>query len=492
MKVTLVSPAPSVLGKSLYVYESSGGMPPTGLLYVAGALLEAGHEVLLIDQAAEGLTNKAVTDRVHQFDSDVLGISALTSSAIRAAEIAQLAKHRNEELMVVMGNVHATFCADLILAKYPFVDFCVRGEGEETLVELIQNHEDNGAKKLQKIQGIVFRDKTNQIIFTENRPLIRDLDSLPFPDRSLLNAEYHIKVGEIALRMGKFTTVASSRGCPFNCTFCCCPTLSNRNWRPRSPENIADELELLASQGYDHFLFADDSFTVNSRRAIKLARIMRHRKLELDWMIEGRVDSASQEMITEIVRAGCRFLFFGMESANQRILKLYNKLTTPAMNKQAAFNARASGMDVIVGSFILGAPGETLREMHRTIEFAKQCDITFAQFNILGLSPGAPLWDEAIAKGYMRPDQYWETGILAAEIFPNSRSFEEIREIARNAFMEFSLRPRYLIRELFRTLSSPFRIRAMAASVSSIPYWANLRRLYQYQGPQQQGHEEPN
>ncbi len=483
MKVTLVSPAPSRIGKHLYVYESSGGMPPLGLLYVASSLIGEGYDVAIIDQAAEGLTNRAVADRVLQTNTELLGISALTSSALRAAEISRLAKEGNPDIQTLMGNVHATFCADRILAKYSHVDLCVRGEGEEAIVDVVNALERDGYKQLKRVKGITLRNREGHIVSTEDRPLISDLDALPIPDRSLLAHDYHIKIGEIALRRGKFTTVVSSRGCPFVCTFCCCHILCNRHWRARSPENIADELELLESQGYDHFLFADDSFTVNPRRAVKLAHIIRKRRIQMDWIIEGRVDSASREMFQEMVRAGCRLAFFGMESGTQRILDLYKKKTTPRLNRQAAANARAAGVDLIVGSFILGGPSETFREMQITTDFAKHCDIDFAQFNILGLSPGAPLWDEAIAKGYFDPEQYWESGVLAANVFPDSPPLTRIRDIARDAFMDFSLRPRYLVKELFLTLRSPFRIKAILSSVSSLPHWVNLRRLYKFVVP---------
>ncbi len=483
MKIALVSPAPSQIGKHLYVYESSGGMPPLGLLYVAGSLVEKGHDVLVIDQAAEGLTNKTVAERVLQAGADLVGVSALTSSALRAAEISRLTKKANPNIHTLMGNVHATFCADRILDKYSHVDLCVRGEGEETIVEVVHALEMNGYRKLKRVKGITLRNREGRIVSTEDRPLIKDLDSLPIPDRTLLSQDYHIKIGEIALRRGKFTTVVSSRGCPFVCTFCCCHILCKRQWRARSPENIADELELLQNQGYDHFLFADDSFTVNPRRAVKLAHLMRKRRIEMDWIIEGRVDAASREMFQEMVRAGCRLAFFGMESGTQRILDLYKKKTTPRQNRLAAANARAAGVDIIVGSFILGGPGETFREMQITTDFAKHCDIDFAQFNILGLSPGAPMWDEAITKSYLDPEQYWESGVLAANVFPDSPPLTRIRDIARDAFMDFSLRPRYLVKELFLTLSSPFRIKAILSSVSSLPHWVNLRRLYKFVVP---------
>jgi anaerobic magnesium-protoporphyrin IX monomethyl ester cyclase len=184
-----------------------------------------------------------------------------------------------------------------------------------------------------------------------------------------------------------------------------------------------------------------------------------------------------------MVRAGCRLAFFGMESGTQRVLNLYKKKTTPRQNRLAAAHARAAGVDIIVGSFILGGPGETFREMRITTDFAKHCDIDFAQFNILGLSPGAPLWDEAIAKGYLDPEVYWESGVLAANVFPDSPPLTRIRDIARDAFMDFSLRPRYLVKELFLTLSSPFRIKAILSSVSSLPHWVNLRRLYKFVVP---------
>ena len=489
MKALLVSAAPSLQGKGLYVYESSGGMPPLGLLYVAGSLAGEGHEVAVVDQAAEGLTDREVADLAVEWEVDLLGLSVLTSSAIRAGRIARLAKRRNPNLWVVMGNCHATFCAPHIISKYPEVDVCVRGEGEEAMVALagaLEKVDRRGLGRgelpslLRDIPGLTFRNREGRPASTPDRPLIEDLDRLPFPDRRLLQRPYHIKIGEIALRMGRFTTVVSSRGCPFECTFCCCHILCSRRWRARSPGNIVEELELLESQGYDHFLFTDDNFTVSRRRTIKLAREMRRRRLSLEWICEGRVDQASKEMLREMVRAGCRLVFFGMESGNQRILNLYKKHTTPALNRKAVENARAAGVDIVVGSFILGGPGETLEEMHRTIEFAKSCDIDFAQFNILGLSPGAPLWEEAIAKGYLDLDKYWETGVLAARVWPGSPPLMRIREIVRNAFMEFSLRPGFLAKELVRSLSSLFRLRAMLSSVTSIRYWVNLRRLYKY------------
>jgi radical SAM superfamily enzyme YgiQ (UPF0313 family) len=148
-----------------------------------------------------------------------------------------------------------------------------------------------------------------------------------------------------------------------------------------------EELLFLASEGYKQFIFVDDNFTANPKNVIKLCREMRKEKLDMEWTCEGRVDNASYEMFWEIAKAGCRILYFGIESANQRILDYYNKRITPEKSRTAVKTARKAGADVLVGSFIVGAPDETRAEIQNTIRFANTIPIDIPQFNILGVFP---------------------------------------------------------------------------------------------------------
>jgi radical SAM superfamily enzyme YgiQ (UPF0313 family) len=374
-------------------------------------------------------------------------------------------KEENPNVTTVFGNYYATFNPERILRKYPSVDIIARGEGENSTLELVsylQNKE-----KLEKVRGITFRNGKS-IVSTPEQPLIKDLDSLPFPDRNLIDVDYHSIIAGANVAPKKFTSIVSSRGCVYRCRFCCCTQFARNMWRPRSVKNTLDELHFLASEGYEQFIFVDDSFTLNQKRVIELCRAMRKEKIDMDWICEGRVDNCSYEMLSEIAKAGCRILYFGIESANQRILNYFNKQTTPHQSKTAVQAARKAGIDAVIGSFIVGAPDETRQEIQNTIEFAKQIPIDFPQFNILGVYPGTDIWNEFEAKGLLDGHEYWEMGVTVSEICPTAVPFNEIRRMIHDAFYHFVRRPSFILEQIIRTLQSSYRMKISINNLSRI------------------------
>jgi len=239
-------------------------------------------------------------------------------------------------------------------------------------------------------------------------------------------------------------------------------------WRPRSVQNTLEELHFLASEGYRQFIFVDDSFTLNQKRVIKLCRGMRKEKIDMDWICEGRVDNCSYEMLREIAKAGCKILYFGIESGNQRILNYFNKRTTPEQCKTAVKTARKAGIDIIGGSFIVGAPDETKEEIQNTIKFAKQIPIDFPQFNILGVYPGTEIWNEFEVNGLLKEGEYWETGIAVSEICPTAVPLNEIKQMVHEAFYHFIRRPSFLLEQMARTLKSSYRMKVLINNLSRI------------------------
>jgi radical SAM superfamily enzyme YgiQ (UPF0313 family) len=436
--------------------KSIASWPPLGILYLATVLKERGIEVSVLDQPAKGFTVEETVNWVERENPDVVGFSTFASSGRTAALISNKVKERNPDVITVFGNYYATFNHERVLRKYPSVDIVVRGEGENTILELVNCLGNKG--KFKEVRGITFRNDKN-IISTPDQPLIKDLDSLPFPDRELIDVEYHSIIAGANVAPKKFTSIVSSRGCVYRCRFCCCTQFARNMWRPRSVENTLEELHFLASEGYEQFIFVDDSFTLNQKRVIELCRAMRKEKIDMDWICEGRVDNCSFEMLREIARAGCKILYFGIESANQRILNYYNKQTTPQQSENAVKTARKAGIDVIVGSFIVGAPDETREEIQNTIEFAKQIPIDFPQFNILGVYPGTDIWNEFEAKGLLDGGEYWEMGITVSEICPTAVPFNEIRQMIHDAFYHFVRRPNFIWEEIVRTLKSSYRMK---------------------------------
>jgi radical SAM superfamily enzyme YgiQ (UPF0313 family) len=438
--------------------KSVGAWPPLGILYLATVLEERGAEVSVLDQAAEGLTSKETVSWIKTENPDILGFSTFASSGRAAALISNEVKKENPNVIVVFGNYYATFNPERILEKYPSVDIIVRGEAERTVIDLVDWFENR--RRLKDVLGINFRNE-GVVVSTADRPLIKNLDCLPFPDRALVGEYYHSIIAGANVAPRKFTSIVSSRGCFYRCRFCSCAEFARNRWRSRSVKNTLEELCFLASEGYRQFIFVDDNFTANPKNVIELCRGMRKEKLDVEWICEGRVGNASYPMLWEIVRAGCKILYFGMESANQRILDYYNKRITREQSETAVRTARKAGADVIVGSFIVGAPDETREEIKNTIEFANRIPIDLPQFNILGVFPGTEIWNELEAKGFLRNGDHWETGIAVSKICPTAVPYEEIRQMVHEGFYRFLKRPSFISKEVARLIRSPYRVRTL-------------------------------
>jgi anaerobic magnesium-protoporphyrin IX monomethyl ester cyclase len=233
-------------------------------------------------------------------------------------------------------------------------------------------------------------------------------------------------------------------------------------------ENIIEELHLLASEGYKQFLFVDDNFTLNPKRVVKICQRMRKEKLDVEWFAEGRVDQCPYDMLREMAKANCRMIYFGIENASQKVLDYYDKRTTPEQAEVAVRNARKAGVDVIVTSFILGAPNETRQEIQNTLKFAQKLQVDIPQFNILATFPGTDIWDELKMKGFLNEDQYWETGVLVPEVSPDTVPCEEIERMIHESYRRFLVRPSYVLTQLLKFSTSPYRLNLLVNNLKRI------------------------
>jgi len=445
----------------------SNAWPPLGILYCATVLAQEGIEVKVLDQAATGLTTEEAAQWVKKVDPSVLGLSVLVSSSTEAQRIVKQVKEENENIFIVLGNYHPTFNAERILEKYPHVDAIARGEAEFTCLELAKCL-DKGWD-LKKVDGITYRNHNARIVSTPDRPLVKDVNSLPFPDRDLLDCEYTSKIFGIRTATKKFTTLLSSRGCPFQCTFCACQKFARRIWRPRSVKNMIEEIEFLYSEGYEEFLFVDDNFTLNSKRVMKFCNTLLKKRVRIRWFCDSRVDNCGFETFRYMVKAGCRTIYFGIESANQRILDYYKKSITPRQSETAIQNARRAGVDIIIGSFIVGAPDESRREILQTLKFAKKIEIDIPSFNILCAPVGSPLWNELVSKRYIDEEKYWDKGVFVPKVAPNAVPFEDISSMIFQHFKAFFFNPKKLFSEAVRMLASPFRFGLLVNNLAELP-----------------------
>jgi radical SAM superfamily enzyme YgiQ (UPF0313 family) len=461
MKFSFINPSQTPGGLDM----CTKAWPPLGMLYCAGVLMKEGFEASLLDQTVKGYTHEQVADWVKKENPDMVGFSVLHSAAKETPKIAEMVKKENPNTLIVMGNYHSTFNDERILKKYPCIDIIVRGEGEYTCLELVKCLDKSG--DLREVEGITFREN-GKIVSTPDRPLIKNIDELPFPNRDLMNAEYTSVIFGVKVATKKFTTVLSSRGCSFRCSFCGCRKFIKGVWRPRSVENIMEELWLLRSKGYEEILFVDDNFTLNRKRVKRLCERMKKEKLNIRWICDSRVDNCEYDLFRQMVKAGCNTVYFGIESANQRVLDYYKKGITPQQSMDATRKARKAGFDIIVGSFIVGAPDETRSEVENTLKFAQKVDIDVPSLNILGAFSGTEIWSELIGKGLINEDESWETAVYVPAVSPNAVPFEEIRTMIYDYFKEFYLRPKQMAKELLRTFKSSYRLGVFFANIPRI------------------------
>jgi radical SAM superfamily enzyme YgiQ (UPF0313 family) len=383
MRIALISPK---------WHKKANDYPPLGLAYLAAVLELAGHQVAIFDFSLDPNASSAdEVRRVRAFDPQLVGITAMTSVYKSALETAILLKAELGR-PIVIGGPHATMYPERVLAESPVIDYVVRGEGEETIQALARALE-GGSRELGAISGLTYRLR-GEIISNPDRPLISNLDALPFPARHLFDLErYGLRTPD-----GQpMVTILSSRGCPYNCSYCF-KGIVGRTYRQRSPDNIIAEIrQIIDRYGIHNFYFIDDLFTIDTRRLNAIADRIINAALDIRWQCLGRVDRVNAEILKKMYAAGCRQIHFGIESGNQQILERINKGIKLDQVRQAVRWAQEAGIHV-KGYFMLGLPGDTEGTMQQTVDLAVELNLDEAMFSLTTPFPGTRLWEELVKK----------------------------------------------------------------------------------------------
>ena len=429
----------------LEIYRVVGfNAPPLGLAWIAAVLEKAGHKVKIIDTPTLKVTMKEFIREVKSWKPDVVGISVQTPTAPRAYEAIARLKEEVPDVPVIVGGSHPTFMYEEALSNG--ADVVVRFEGEYTTLELINVLEREGLnyEALRHVRGIAFRDGDGEVVVTERRPYISNLDELPWPARHLLPMDRYTVFGK-PLRVAH---VMASRGCPYGCAYCSTSYFWGRRIRFRSARNVADEIEYLVDKyGVKSVVFTDDELTVNRRFVYDLIKEVRERGLDLTFAGGSRVDHVDRDYLRYLYENGFTVLYFGVESASQETLDRIGKgITVDQAVKVFRWVKEVKGF--ATGSFILGFPWETLDDMRRTVELAVRLDPNYAQFTVLTPYPGTPIYDFAVRNNLI-VDRNWEH---YTTIKPVMRGFHfTARELGRMlmyAYRRFYFRLSFLLREL--------------------------------------------
>ena len=377
--------------------------PPLGLLYIAANLKKhRNDDIKVVDAFCLNLDGDQLVEIAVKEHPDVFGMNCSTHTFLPAIETMRKISERLPDTVIILGGYHATFAAEQILRGYSFIDYIIKGEAEEAMVDLLGCIE--SGRKPDQVAGISFLDEGRHV--SNQIAIIEDLDALPKPDRNLLTGvEYGYTMQGIPLTFGKFTTISTSRGCPFNCSYCSCAAFSLRRWRYRSAENVVDEIQLLYEEGFRSVVLVDDNFTHKVDRVNQICDLIRERGIKMQFYCEGRVNNASLEMLKNMKKAGFDVIYFGAESASEKVLEYYNKKIKPAQIISAVENAKEADM-IVVTSFILGAPVESDDEIKKTIDLITELRPHAVEINILDYLVGTPLWQEMEAGGIIGPDDW--------------------------------------------------------------------------------------
>uniref|UniRef100_A0A6M3KWX0 Putative vitamin B12-binding domain containing protein n=1 Tax=viral metagenome TaxID=1070528 RepID=A0A6M3KWX0_9ZZZZ len=392
-------------------------VPPLGLAYIATSLEDKGHKVKIVDMNSTKVSDSELVEIGES--SDVVGVTGMVTEYEQVKRITMLVKRygsKKTKNMVVVGGALATTFPDELMA-FPQVDCVVVGEGEKAVLKAI-----SGDEKLVQMS------------------YVNDLDGVAFPARHLLDmSKYNTQFHDFESKGIMATTMVTSRGCPYSCTFCY-KDMWGHKWRGRSPQNIVDEMDSI-HKDYDisGFIFNDDTFVLDKNRVIKFCELMRLRNYK--WMCNGRVNLMSPSLLEAVASSGCVEIAYGIESGSQEMLDLIKKNITLDEIRMVVGWTKSLGMRVN-GYFILGLPGETKESIKKTIDFAEELGLDFYGFSLATPMPNTEMYKYAMENGYINSEYALSLNDWAFKVNVNMTidcSDKELQDFKSNAFAKFTV-----------------------------------------------------
>ena len=439
MKVLLINPNYREIYSYGGVKELTPIFPPLGLAYISAILKKNNIEVKILESNVEDLNHEQIKSEIDKYNPNYVGITSTTCLIEEANEIAKLC---SDDMITIVGGIHTSAMPEETLKEFQDIDIVCVGEGEYTMLEIV-----NGVD-LSKVNGIVYR-KDKKIIKNSPRPLIENLDSLPFPARELLPMSKYSSAGS---KRDRIDYILSSRGCPYNCIFCVDHLVHGKKFRYRSPENVVAEIEYLISQGVGEFDFIDDNFTLLPSRASKICDLIIKKELnkKIIWRCSNgiRIDKIDLELLKKMRDAGCYMLSLGIEAGNDQILKNIKKGITKEQVRKAVSMCKEAGIESR-GLFMFGNLGETKQTMLDTINFAKELDLDTATFHISVPFPKTEYWDIIKKEGSITASKWRDYIAYGSVIFNHGDINPELLiKIQKKAYRSYYLRPKMVIKQI--------------------------------------------
>lgn len=377
---------------------------PLGLLSIASYLESKGHIVKIYDRTVEKTDLESV---VKSFKPELAGISIVSyKSIVDSLDVAK--KLKSENISVIVGGPLPSVLPELTL-KHDFIDAVSIGEGEETWLELADFYE-KGKTDLSEIKGIAFRNDNGETIFTENRDFVK-LENLAPLNWELINVP---KYFQSSYGCKKMLYLYAAKGCPFSCAFCYNKDFHKSTYRKRPLEILLAEIRhLVTTYEMDGVYFADEMWCCNREEMHVLCDALKSLKLDFVWGCQTRIGIFDEEDFKYMYDAGCRWIFFGIESGSLEVLDAINKRINYDKIEPTFANCKKAGL-ACIGSFIAGFPDETEENLRDTVKLINKLDTSLVNFNYLAVIPGSDIYNKLVADGkYKKPETLTEFAEMA-------------------------------------------------------------------------------
>jgi len=416
MKVLLINPPQTFYPGS----EPPAGNLPLGIMYIAAVLEKAGYKVEILDafitdspfrkignKMEAGMTYEKIMDEIKRRKPDIAGISnPFTSQVENTIRTADIVKDVDSDILTVVGGPHVTAVPVEFLGQARNVDIVVIGEGEYTMLDIARFFE--GYKRITQVQGIAYK-KDDKLVLNPPRPLIKNLDELPYPAYHLVEMEQYLNPKKIEYRSFKDRAIPmiTSRGCPFNCIFCSVHLHMGKAFRAHSASYVVNHIEHVVNKyRVKTIYFEDDNLTFDLKRFEAICDKIIEKNIKVKWETPNgiRADNLNLNVLKKMKKAGCQSVIFGIESGDQFVLdniinkslRLNDAVKTIKMCREAGLKTAAF--------YIIGFPGEKRENMLKTVEFAlrlkKEFDVGMHLFIATPLY-GTRLYEECKTKGYI-------------------------------------------------------------------------------------------
>jgi anaerobic magnesium-protoporphyrin IX monomethyl ester cyclase len=440
----VLATAPSSFDKEFGILSGGGAFrPPLNLLNLGAVLLENDYSVHIADGVKMG-NARDFTNKVTELNPRYIGLTSMTAHIHSCGQIAEQLRKNLPHARIIVGGVHITTLPEETMRMFPAFDVGVVGEGDRTIIELIKGLDDG--EDLSQIKGLVLRDG-DDIQMTPPRELIKDLDSLPMPAWHLL-PDYVQTYQPTLSRRTRLPSayIVTSRGCPFSCTFCT-NEVHGRTFRSYSVDYIMDMIShLVDTYEIRDLTIYDENLALNKKRIASLCQRLIESNYDLTWSCDARVDSVDDEILRLMSEAGCRSIWFGMESGNQDILERYDKRITLEDCQNAVTLCKKNRIKA-AGSFIIGGPEETRETIRDTIRFARRLKLDYFVPFFYTPIPGTPDYKDITKYGTCDLD-YRSATMTQPTFAPHGMTFKDIRYWYIRAFLSFYSQPRVIFQEI--------------------------------------------